>query len=107
MSPGKSPPNLENNDQNVENSRDWYDGVHLLLFAVQESVQGSLGFSPSELVFGYAVHRTLLLLKEKGLDEDPDKIIVLKYIATFTDRLFRAGQNAKRSLQESQSKMKV
>ena len=49
----------------------------------------------------------LLLLKEKGLDEDPEKISVLKYVATFKDRLFRAGQMAKRNLQESQSKMKV
>ena len=51
--------------------------------------------------------RPLLLLKEKWLDEDPEKISVLKYVATFKDRLFRAGQIAKRNLQESQSKMKV
>ena len=49
----------------------------------------------------------LLLLKEKRLDEDPENISVLKYVATFKDRLFRAGQMAKRNLQESQSKMKV
>ena len=49
----------------------------------------------------------LLLLKEKWLDEDPEKISVLKYVVTFKDRLFRAGQIAKRNLQESQSKMKV
>ena len=49
----------------------------------------------------------LLLLKEKWLDKDPEKISVLKYVATFKDRLFRAGQMAKRNLQESQSKMKV
>ena len=49
----------------------------------------------------------LLFLKEKWLDEDPEKISVLKYVATFKDRLFRAGQIAKRNLQESQSKMKV
>ena len=49
----------------------------------------------------------LLLLKEKWLDEDPEKISVLKYVATFKDRLFTAGQIAKRNLQESQSKMKV
>ena len=49
----------------------------------------------------------LLLLKEKWLDEDPEKISVLKYVATFKDQLFRAGQIAKRNLQESQSKMKV
>ena len=46
-------------------------------------------------------------MREKWLDEDPEKISVLKYVATFKDRLFRAGQIAKRNLQESQSKMKV
>ena len=46
-------------------------------------------------------------MREKWLDEDPEKISVLKYVATFEDRLFRAGQMAKRNLQESQSKMKV
>ena len=49
----------------------------------------------------------LLLLKEKWLDEGPEKISILKYVTTFKDRLFRAGQMAKRNLQESQSKMKV
>ena len=91
----------------IENSRDWDEGVHLLLFALRESIQESLGFSPFELVFGHAVRGPLLLLKEKWLDEDPEKISVLKYVATFKDRLFRAGQMAKRNLQESQSKMKV
>ena len=36
----------------------------------------------------------LLLLKEKRIDEDPEKISGLKYVATFKDRLFRAGQMA-------------
>ena len=58
-------------------------------------------------MFGHAVRGPLSLLKEKWLDEDPEKISVLEYVATFKDRLFRAGQMAKRNLQESQSKMKV
>ena len=49
----------------------------------------------------------LLLLKEKWLDEIPEKISVLKYVATFKDRLFSAGKMAKRNLQESQCKIKV
>ena len=49
----------------IENSRDWDEGVHLLLFAVRESVQESLGFSLFELVFCHAVQGPLLLLKEK------------------------------------------
>ena len=72
----------------IEKSKDWDEGVHLLLFAIRESVQESLGFSPFELVFGHAVRGPLLLLKEKWLDKDPEKISVLKYVATFKDRLF-------------------
>ena len=40
----------------------------------------------------------LILLKGKWLDVDPEKVGVLKYVATFKDRLFRAGQMAKRNL---------
>ena len=35
-----------------DTEKDWDEGIHLLLFAVRESVQESLGFSPFELVFG-------------------------------------------------------
>ena len=33
-----------------QTGKDWDEGVHLLLFAVRDSVQESLGFSPFELV---------------------------------------------------------
>ena len=46
----------------------------------------------------------LLLLKEKWLDEDPEKISVLKYVATFKDRLFRAGQIAKEIFRSPKAK---
>ena len=68
------------------------------------SVQESLGFSPFELVFGHAVRGPLLLLKEKWLDEDPEKISVLKYVATFKDRLFRAEQMAKEIFRSPKAK---
>ena len=38
-----------------ETERDWDESKHLLLFAVRESIQESLGFSPFELVFGLTV----------------------------------------------------
>ena len=65
---------------------------------MHESVQESLGFSPFELVFGHAVRGPLLLLKEKWLDEDPEKIRVLKYVASLKDYLFKAGKMAERNL---------
>ena len=78
-----------------------------------EAEKVSVGYLIKEniLMRKWSSHRVtsgpLLLLKEKWLDEDPEKISVLKYVATFKDRLFRAGKMAKRNLQESQSKMKV
>ena len=38
---------------------------------------------------------------------DNEKMSVLKYVATFKDRLFKAGQMAKINLQKPLSKMKV
>ena len=48
----------------------WDEGIHLLLFAVRESVQESLGFSYFELVFAHNVRGPLKLLKKKILAED-------------------------------------
>ena len=48
--------------------------LHLLLFAVRESVQESIGFSPFELVFGHTVHGPLKLLKEKFLSDDDSSL---------------------------------
>ena len=50
-----------------DTEKDWDEGIHLLLFAVRQSVQESLGFSPFELVFGHTVRGPLKLLKEKFL----------------------------------------
>ena len=43
-----------------DTEKDWDEGIHLL-FAVRESVQESLGFSPFELVFGHTVRGPLKL----------------------------------------------
>ena len=48
-----------------DTNRDWDEGIHLLLFAVWESMQESLGFSPFDLVFGHSVRGPLKLFKEK------------------------------------------
>ena len=53
-----------------EQQKDWDEGIPLLLFAVQESVQQSLGFSPLELLHGREMHGPLRVLKEQWLAED-------------------------------------
>ena len=53
-----------------EQEKDWDEGIPLLLFAIRESVQESLGFSPFELVYGREVRGPLKLLKEHWLEEE-------------------------------------
>ena len=64
-----------------DTEKDWDEGIHLLLFAVRESVQESLGFSPFELVFGHTVRRPLKLLKEKILSDDDSSLNFLQYVS--------------------------
>ena len=68
-----------------DTEKDWDEGIHLLLFAVRESVQESLGFSPFELVFGHSVGGPLKLLKEKFLSNDETPLNLLQYVSDFTE----------------------
>ena len=90
-----------------DTEKDWDEGIHLLLFAVRESVQESLGFSPFELVFGHSIREPLKLLKEKFLSNDETHLNLLQYVSDFRNRLFRACEVARSSLKTSQGKMKA
>jgi hypothetical protein len=48
-----------------DSHKDWDTGVRLLLFAVKETFQKSLGFSPFELVLGHSMGGLLKILKDK------------------------------------------
>ena len=50
--------------------------MHLLLFAVQESVHKALGFSPDELVFGHVPWGPLKLLKEIWLAAESSEDVI-------------------------------
>ena len=91
----------------LDNEKDWNEGISLLLFAVRESVQESLGFSPFELVFGHSVCGPLKLLKENWLSEDTESLNLLDYVSKFRDRLKKACELAQQNLKNSQSKMKM
>ncbi len=87
----------------LDTARDWDEGVPLVLFAVRETVQESLGFSPAELVFGHQVRGPLKVLKEHILNPDSSKNAnVLDYVSTFRDRLHTAWSLAKESLANAQ-----
>ena len=77
-----------------------------MLFAAQEAVQESLGFSPFELVFGHTVRGPLKLLKEKWLTETSD-LNLLDYVSDFKEKLYNACKLAQENLKSSQMKMKM
>ena len=89
-----------------ETEKDWDDGVHLLLFAVRESVQESLGFSPFELVFGHTVRGPLKLLKEKLLTDDGGLLNLFRYVTDFRTKLTKACELARKNLKTAQNRMK-
>ena len=86
-------------------AKDWDEGVHWLLFAVRESVQESLGFSPFELVFGHSVRGPLKLLKEKLLCDDAQSLTLLQYATQMKERLQKARELAKKNLKDAQDSM--
>ncbi len=55
----------------VEHQKDWDEQLPLLLFAIRNTVQESLGFSPAELVFGHSLRGPLKLLQEHLLAQGP------------------------------------
>ena len=91
----------------LESNREWDEGLPLLLFAVRETPQESLGFSPCDLIFGHTVRGPLRLLKEKWLSESPkNEHNTLDYVSSFRERLHYACKLARENLAQSQTKMK-
>ncbi len=68
----------------VQHQKDWDEQLPLLLFAIRNTVQESLGFSPAELVFGHSLRGPLKLLQEHLLAEAPSSkspTSVLDYVS--------------------------
>ena len=89
-----------------DTERDWNEGIHLLLFAIRESVQESLGFSPFELVFGHTVRGPLKVLKETFLSDEETPLNLLQYVSDFRNKLSKVCELAQSNLKATQCKMK-
>ena len=83
-----------------DTEQDLDESIHLLCFAVRESVQKSLGFSPFELVFGHTVPGPIKLLKE----DTP--LTLLQYVTDFQSKSLITCDAAKLYLKSTQGKMK-
>ena len=88
-----------------DTEKDWDEGIHLLLFAVRESVQEILGFSPFELVIGHTVRGPLKLLYEKFPSQEDTPLNLLQYESDFRNKLLTACEAAKSNLKSTQDKM--
>ncbi|XP_076055262.1 uncharacterized protein LOC143033653 [Oratosquilla oratoria] len=89
----------------AENTRNWEDGLPFLLFATRITIQESLGFSPSELVFGHEVRGPLKILHEQWMKEEPP-VPSLKYVSQVTEKLLEAWKLARENLANAQRVMK-
>lgn len=88
-------------------SKEWDEGLPLLLFAVRETTQESLGFSPADLIFGHTIRGPLRLLREEWGSSSKDyPRNILDYVSSFRERLHRACECARETLSDAQSKMK-
>ena len=78
----------------------------MLLFAVREAVQESLGFSPFELVFSRTVRGPLKLLKENWQASEPTTNL-LDQVSDLRLRLTSACELAWENMKVTQSRMKT
>lgn len=90
----------------VESGKDWADDLPLLLFAIRETIQESLGYSPAELVFGHVVRGPLKLLSEQLVADNMSLVPVADYVSSIRGRLRKVCERAKKNLADSQAEMK-
>lgn len=90
----------------IEAGKDWADSLPLLLFAIQETVQDSLGFSPAQLVFGHSIRGPLRLLSDQLLENETALVLVTEHVDTLRKRLRRTCEITKLNLASSQAVMK-
>jgi hypothetical protein len=89
----------------IDTGQPWDKGLPLVLFAIREVSQTSLGFSPNELIFGHKLRGPLQVLKEIWVEEGkPDSLV--EYVTEFRERLQSMCKLAKENLEQAQVEMK-
>lgn len=91
----------------MDTNKDWDEGVPFVLFAIRETVQESLKFSPAELVFGHTVRGPLRVLKEQMMSTACcGSRSVLDHVSNVRQRLHDACKLAREALGTTQKTMK-
>lgn len=68
----------------LEKKKDWGEGVPFMLFAACEAMQGSLGFSPAQLVFSHTLWGLAKSLQESFLSSSLSLSNVLDHVSHFS-----------------------
>lgn len=87
--------------------RKWPTGVPFVLFAVRDSVQEALGYSPFELVFGHDVRGPLKMIKETWMNERGRFVSATQYMSEMKERMIKAVECANDHLKKTKTRMKV
>ena len=92
-----------------QSSSDWDEGLPLMLFAVRETVQQSLGYSPFELLYGRQIRGPLKVLKEQWYQEAPQypNQTVNQFLDKLKNQLYKVRSIALENLKVSQHQMKA
>jgi len=92
----------------AEKPKHWDRYVGPLLFAYREVKQGSLGYSPFELLYGRRVRRPMSILREVMTSEKvkPEVMTTYEYVLDLKDRLQFTCELAQIELQKSHIRQK-
>ena len=86
----------------VETGSEWDQGIDLLMFAVRDADNESLGFSPFKLLYGRDIRGPLQLLKDVWLDENKEYENRSDYMTKFIENLKKIRSFASKNLKLSQ-----
>ena len=91
-----------------EKPKDWDRYIPALLFAYREAPQESLGFSPSELLYGRTVRGPMAILKDLWTDEvkEPEVRTTYQYVLDLKQRLEATLELAREELEKSAGRYK-
>ena len=92
----------------IEQPKQWYRFINLLLFAYREVPQASTGFSPFELLYGGTVRGPMTILKElwTGESESTEVKTSYQYVLELRERLDETMKLAQEELTKNQVRYK-
>lgn len=90
----------------LENEKDWDVGLDLVMFAIRDSRNESMGMSPFQLLYGREIRGPLKVLKTSWIGNQATSTLPLNSFDDFQTKLNHIHEFAQKHLSKSQTKMK-